>query len=204
MRETAQLFWQRYFNKNDCPKAPEKAIITIMHNKVIQRLIRPLQIFLVGSALVWLIFTTCRSQLEYTWRPLINALPHMMPLLALPDIDKLQALAPSYHQVIQAINTYPPNTRFYFIPSFKDSGNSGFWWWYLYLLCRYYAYPRQILSHNEFFYKGEKSVYLDRCINGAKSFTDISWFKQRGIDQVILIRHNKVEILPPDTSTDTL
>ena len=148
------------------------------------------------TILVVLILMAAYNQVVSTIRPLVTATSSMGKLLTLTEHEKLRILAPSYSRLIDAVNAYPQGTRLYFVPCFEDSGNSGFWWWHLYLLTRYEVYPRKVLCHDELLYEGQKSVYLSRWIGHAKYFNDIKWIRDRGIEYVILVRHNSANILP--------
>ena len=161
-------------------------------------------ILTAGALFLWLGVASVRSQTENISRVLTNSARYIPKMLSWDDLDKLKALAPAYDSIIQAVNAYPPETRFYLVPCFEDSGNTGFWWWYLYLLTRYYSYPRIIFSHNEFSYENSKALYRERFIGQAASFNDIPWVKARQINNIILIRNNRVNILPATTPTGPL
>ena len=99
--------------------------------------------------------------------------------------------------MVQAVNAFPAATRFYFVPCFEDSGNTGRWWWYVYLMTRYLCYPRTVFCHDKVQYDDTKAVYLSRFIGQARTWQDLDWITSRHIDIIILMRHNRVEFMRP-------
>jgi hypothetical protein len=144
------------------------------------------------------------NQYKATLTPWCSRFRDTTLMLSLSDRDKLAVLAPAYAGLIQEIRRFPPGTRFYFVPSFTDSGNTKFWWWYVYLLSRYFSYPNQLLCHDVILYGNDKNIYLERWIKGSRTFRDIPWIKERHIEQIILMRNNQVQILPLAAETSGL
>ena len=183
-----------------------------MYNKVIMNIPRPfpekivhgLRAGLAILVLAALILNSFRAQWTLTARPLLSRSRDISTMLRLTDLEKLTALAPNYSVLIRELRRYPEGTNFYFVPEFQDSQNRGFWWWYLYLLTRYYVYPRKLFCHDSVLDDGRKDVFIQRWIGGAKTFSEISWVKEKKIDRIILIRHNKAEILPVSAKVEGL
>jgi len=136
------------------------------------------------------------TQHKNTLKPWLARGSDLTAMLQLTDSEKLTALAPAYAGLIKEIRRYPAGTRFYFVPCFEDSGNTGLWWWYVYLLSRYYSYPNQLLCHDSVLYDDRKDIYLERWIKGSRTFNGIPWVKEHKIEQIILMRNNQVQILP--------
>jgi hypothetical protein len=111
------------------------------------------------------------------------------------DVQKLRVIAPDLFNLVEAVNTFPTSTRFYFIPCFEDSGNTGRWWWYVYLIVRYLSYPRTIFCHDKVQYKNSKEIYLERFIGQAKTWQALDWITSRHIEIIILMRNNAVEFI---------
>ena len=152
-----------------------------------------------GAVILTLLVIALRSQASHTLKPWSLRARDAAFMLNLPDREKLAALAPAYANLIREIRRYPAGTRFYFVPCFADSGNTGLWWWYVYLLSRYYSYPNQLLIHDSVLYNDRKDIYMERFISGSRTFNDLPWVKERKIEQIILMRNNQVQILPTTT-----
>lgn len=133
---------------------------------------------------------------QTTLRPWPASSSVIQKQLPLSDEQKLEAQAPDLAALVKAVNNYPETTRFYFVPSFADSGNTGRQPWYIYILTRYFAYPRIIACHDSLQYAGSKNVYLERFIGNARTWYDVEWVRDKHINIIILMRNNRVDFLP--------
>jgi hypothetical protein len=143
------------------------------------------------------------NQFNFSLKPFFLARKDIPAMISRNDTEKLQVLAPDLFALIRAVNAFPPQTRFYFMPCFQDSGNTGRWWWYVFVLTRYFAYPRIILSHNASL-RYTKENFIARYIGKARTYQDLDWIKSKNIQVIILMRNNKVEFLGVDTPIEGL
>ena len=148
--------------------------------------------------LIFFLVISLADQLRYTFLPGIKGWSIIVQRLPLGDLPLLEAVAPAYASFIARINRFPEATRFYFAPSFADSGNTAFDWWYLYILSRYCAYPRKVFCLHPSLYGGDRQRYLKEFIGTKTHYSDLAWIRERSITQVILVRNNAVYLLPVD------
>lgn len=146
------------------------------------------------AVLLALLLVSVHDQYRLTLKPFISHFSAIPKILPLNDIQKLEQFAPDIYPLIQAINSYPPGTRFYFVPCFQDSGYNERWWWYVFLLTRYITYPRIILSHDPIVFQSNKSTYLEQIIGKASIWSDMDWIASRKVQFIILLRNSNVSI----------
>ncbi len=159
------------------------------------KLIPTLRTALLWCVLVALLVVSFYNQFNFSLQPLYLSRSQIVRRLSINDMQKLEVAAPDLFTLARAINSFPDSTRFYFIPCFDDSGNTGRWWWYVYLMGRYLSYPRTIFTHDKVQYETSKSIYLSRFIGQARTWRELDWITSRHIDILILMRHNSVEFL---------
>lgn len=150
------------------------------------------------SLILFLIAVSFVNNLNYNINPFLKGVKYIPYMLSLTELEQLRETALPIYKVIEEINKKPEGSSFYFVPCFKDSGNTDIWWWYLYLLCRYYAFPKKVFCIDRYLYNESKVDYINRFIEGKESFDKVSWFSKRGIDYLIIYRYNRISIVSPD------
>jgi len=143
-----------------------------------------------------LVIGACFNQFNFSLTPFWQARQSLFMAEPHTDSARLERLAPDIAALVKAVKAYPVETRFYFAPCFRDSGNTARWWWYVYLLTRYLSYPRKILCHDEVLYKSDKTVYSSRYIGKAARWQDLDWITSRGVQVIIMMRNNAVTFIP--------
>jgi hypothetical protein len=145
-----------------------------------------------------LLVSASLNQFNFSLKPFFLARKDIPAMISRNDTEKLHVLAPDLFALIRAVNAFPAQTRFYFMPCFQDSGNTGRWWWYVFVLTRYFAYPRIILSHNASLWD-TKEAFITKYIGKARTYQEIDWITSKNIQVIILMRNNRVDFLSTDT-----
>lgn len=159
------------------------------------KLIPKLKIALLWCVLTALLGVSLYNQFNFSLKPLCLSRNNVASMIGKSDLQKLEVAAPDLFNMIQAVNSFPAATHFYFIPCFNDSGNTGRWWWYIHLMTRYFSYPRTIFTHDKVQYENNKSVYSTRFIGQARTWQELDWITSRHIEVLILMRKNSVEFM---------
>lgn len=136
------------------------------------------------------------NQWKWNIQPLSSNFHYLKTMLSLNETQQLQVLSPTIYPWVAQIQTYPPNSTFYFIPCFEDSGNTSLWWWYLCILTRYFAHPRKVLFLDYSLYQENKQIFIKKYIGNAKYYSELDWLKKHQVQYVILMRNNNIQILP--------
>ena len=147
------------------------------------------------GVLAALLAVSLYNHFSFSLRPLYVSRGQVPAMIMKSDIDKLEVLAPDLFKVVAAIRTFPPAARFYFVPCFDDSGNTGRWWWYVHLLTRYLCYPRIIFAHDKIQYDNSKTTYLARFIKEARTWQEVDWVDSRQINVIILMRNDLIRFM---------
>jgi len=150
---------------------------------------------LLWCVLAALLATALYNQFSFSLKPLYLSRSQIVQRVSHNDMQKLEIAAPDLFNMIQAVNSFPASTHFYFIPCFDDSGNAGRWWWYVYLMGRYLSYPRTVFTHDKVQYENSKDVYLSRFIGQARTWQELDWITSRHIEVLILMRNNSIEFI---------
>jgi len=161
------------------------------------------RIFLWG-VLATLLAGALFNQYSFSLKPLYLSRGHAAAMMAKNDLQKLETVAPDLFNLIRAVNAFPASTRFYFVPCFNDSGNTGRWWWYIHLITRYFSYPRHIFSHDKVQYDGTKEVYIARFIGQAKTWRELDWITSRDIEVLILMRNDSIKFMRTTDPVESL
>jgi len=98
--------------------------------------------------------------------------------------------------MIDAINAYPKDTRFYFSPPLGESQYEEIEWVYVNILCRYFCYPREILYMEQRLYEKDKSEYMRKFIGNVETYQELGWIKERDIRYIIMYYNSRFSILP--------
>ena len=157
-------------------------------------LIPALKIAILWTVLTALVIGAVIHQINFSLKPL-PALWNRSAMITRNDTEKLQILAPDLFALVKAVNAFPSKTTFYFVPCFNDSGNTGRWWWYVFLMTRYLSYPRIIFCHSKEQFNNTKEEYLSRFIGPARTWQELDWITTRHIEIIILMRHNTIEFI---------
>lgn len=152
--------------------------------------------FIIGLFIIaFYLITSIGNQIRYTFTPFIKSYKNLPYMLAKDDLGQLKELTNPIYNIVEGINKYPEDTNFYFVPCFEDSGNSAVWWWYLYIISRYFAYPRKIFAMDVILYNNNKNEYKKKFMPHGKNYSKLNWIKDREIKYIILFRNNVVSIL---------
>ena len=150
---------------------------------------------LLWCVLAALLIGSLFNQFNFSFKPLSLSKDHIASMMIKNDMQKLETAAPDLFSLVREVSAFPASTRFYFIPCFNDSGNTGRWWWYVYLMARYLSYPRTVFTHDKAEYGDTKGIYLSHFIKEAKTWQELDWITSRHIEVLILMRNNTVEFM---------
>jgi hypothetical protein len=147
----------------------------------------------------YLLIISLGNQFRLNIRPLWKARPYILEMFAKDDLGQLSALSIPLYKLVEQLRRYPEETIFYFAPIFEDWKSKGINWWYIYILCRYFAYPRKVLAMDRVVYHSDKEEYTAKFIRGRKYYAELEWLKNRRVNYVVAVRDNRVFILPLDS-----